>query len=264
MDTKLVQYLSKLSLFRGAPEAVLAEIAGQINVLNLAKDDVLIREGDPSDSLFVIQTGWVKVVTEGKNDQEVVLNQCGPSQIVGEMSLVDHKPRSGTVVALSPAKILEIKYYVIMQLLNEHPLLAMSLLSDMSNRVRFANAYIGEVIEWCQHIAEGDYDFVQQQIANTQGTIVVAQSDEARASAFLSAFFKMVEDVKKREEGLKNQVQQLIIQIDEVKRQQAVQEVTESEFFQDLQAMSQELRDKRHSKPKETVDLEDDEDDKEN
>ncbi len=134
----------------------------------------------------------------------------------------------------------------------------------MSDRVRFANTYIGEVIEWCQHIAEGDYDFVQQQIANTQGTIVVAQSDEARASAFLSAFFKMVEDVKKREEGLKNQVQQLIIQIDEVKRQQAVQEVTESEFFQDLQAMSQELRDKRHSKPKETVDLEDNEDDKEN
>ena len=248
MDNKLAQYLARLPLFKGAPEALLAQIANQTQVLNLAKNDVLLHQGDPSDSLFIIQTGWVKIVTEGKQGQEVVLNQSGPGQVIGEMSLLDQQPRSGSVVALSPAKILEIKYYVIMQLLNEYPLLALSFLNDMSNRVRFANAYIGEAIEWCQHIAEGNYDFVQQQVSGNQGTIVVAESYQARATAFLSAFFKMVENVKKREEGLKEQLQQLIIQIDEVKRQQAVQEVTESGLFQDLQAASQKWRAERQAK----------------
>jgi CRP-like cAMP-binding protein len=164
------------------------------------------------------------------------------------MSLIDQQPRSGTVIALTQLVALEIKYDVVLGVQNQYPTLMQAFLRDMSERVRFANAYIGEAIDWCQRIADADYDFVATQVERSQATIIdTTDSHQARANAFLSAFFKMVKNVRRREEALKQQIQQLTIQIDEVKRQQAVQEITHSEFFENLQATAKEMRDKRQS-----------------
>jgi CRP-like cAMP-binding protein len=248
-ESKAVTYLKKLSLLKDTPDEVLARIAGQVTQRELAKGDVLVRQGEPSHSLFIIRKGWVKIVAEGSGGEEVVLNQCGPGQVIGEMSLLDQKPRSNTMTAISPATVLEIKYEAVMAALNLYPRLALSFLRDMSDRLRFANAYIEETIIWSQHIATGDYDFVQKQVQETQSTIVdVSLSDQARASAFLSAFFKMIEGIRKREEKLKQQVHQLTIQIDEAKRQQAVEELTETEFFEQLQTAAQKIRAERRAR----------------
>lgn len=246
MNTKLIRFLSRVSLFKGAPQEVLEKIVKGVEVHRLPKGEVLVRQDNPSDALFIIQTGWVKVITAGKQAQEVILNQCGPGQIVGEMGLFDHRPRSNTVITISPVKILEIKYGVILQLCSEHPLLLFSFLNDLSDRLRFANTYIGETIEWCQQIAGGEYDFVEKQVADYQTTIIdLTQTHEVRANAFLSVFFKMTKEVKEREEALRHQVQQLTILIDEAQRQQDVREITESDFFKHLQTAAQELRAKR-------------------
>lgn len=249
MDPKLMNYLERLPLFKGAPPAVLAKLSDRVKILSLARGDFLVHKGDDSDSLFVIRTGWIKIVAEGPQGEEVILNQCGPGQLVGEMSLIDQKPRSNSMVAISPAEVLEVKYDAVLALLNEYPLLALSFLRDMSDRLRFANAYIEETIVWSQHIAAGNYDFVQQRVEESQSTIVNTDlTYQARASAFLSSFFKMVEGVKKREEDLKQQVQQLTIEIDEVKRQRAVKELTETEFFEQLQTTARKLREERAAK----------------
>jgi CRP-like cAMP-binding protein len=249
MDPNLISYLGKLSLFEGVPPVILAKIASEVKILSLASGDFLVHQGDASDSLFVIQTGWIKIVAKGPQGEEVVLNQCGPGQLIGEMSLIDQKPRSNSMIAIRSAEVLEIKYEAVLAMLNEYPLLAISFLRDMSDRLRFANAYIEETIIWSQHIASGDYDFVQKRVEETQYTIVgVNLSYQARANAFLSAFFKMVEGVRKREESLKQQVMQLTIEIDEVKRQKSVEELTETEFFENLQATARRLRKERAAK----------------
>jgi len=248
-NPKIVKRLKKQPLFSHSPDRVLAKIAHKVQIRELDKGDVLVRQGQASDSLFMIYTGWVKIVAQGAQGEEVVLNQYGPGQIIGETSLFDRKPHSHTIIALRPTEAMEIKYEVVREALQEHPVLAVSFLQEMSNRVRFANAYIEESIEWCRRMAAGDYGFVQEQVEQTQPTIVDAtHSDQARASAFLSVFFKMAKDIQKREEDLKRQVQQLIIEIDEVKRQREVQALTESNFFEDLQATAQKLRAERQAK----------------
>ncbi len=250
-DPKLIRYLSKQPLFKGAPEEVLAKIAGQVKTHRLAKDDVLLRKGAPSESLFIIRTGWLKVTTSDTHGEEVVLNHLGPGQVLGEMSLLDRSPRSSTAVVLRDAEIIEIAYDLILEVMEQHPVLAQSLLQEMFNRVRFANAYVEEAVEWFRHIAAGNYDFVQGQIEQSQSTVVdMSKPDHARASAFLSVFFKMIEDVKTRELQLKQQVHHLTIQIDEAKRQKAVQELTDTEFFEGLQEAAQRVRQERESRLK--------------
>lgn len=250
MDAEILESLKKLPLFREIPENILTRIAAHSEIRELNRGDILVREGEPSDSLFIIRTGWVKVVAKGVQGEEIILNQCGPGQIIGEMSLLDQEARSNTIIALSPVKLIEIKYSIILELVDESPLLTMALLRDMSSRLRFANAYIEETVEWCQQIAAGNYDFVEDQVSRTQSTIIdLTQSHQARASAFLSSFFKMVRNVRQREEGLRRQLQELTIQIDEAKRQQVVSEITETSFFEDLQAAAQKLRRKRNVEP---------------
>jgi len=255
MDSKLISYLERQSLFQGMPPQVLNKLAAKMQVRKLIKGEMLARQGDASESLFIIRTGWIKIVAEGPRQEEVVLNQCGPGQIVGEMSLIDQEPRSNSMIAISPAEILEIRYESVLVALNEHPMLALAFLRDMSDRLRFANAYIEETIIWSQHIAAGNYDFVQKRVEETKSTIVSTDlTYQARASAFLSAFFKMVEGVRQREEHLKQQVQQLTIQIDEAKRQKAVKELTETEFFENLQAAAQHAREERATREKKSTD----------
>lgn len=250
-ESKLIRHLAKQSLFKNAPDDILALIANQITIISLDKDDALVRKGDPSNSMFIIRTGWVKIVVEDDNGEEVILNHVGPGQTIGEMSLLDRQPRSSSVVALRTAEVMEIEYDVILTVLDKHSSLARSLLQEMFNRVRFANAYVEETVEWCRHISAGNYDFVQKQVEQTQSTVVdMTKSDQARASAFLSVFFKMVEDVKTRELNLKKEVHRLTIQIDENKRKQSVQELTDTEFFSELQDAARRIRQERGTKGK--------------
>ena len=248
-DAKLIKHLAKQPLFKGAPESVLAKIAHQMTTHTLDKGDILFRQGDPSASLFIIRKGWVNITARSGSGEDVVLNQYGPGQIFGELSLFDRKSRENTVIALRPTELFEVKYDVILEVLNEHPVLAVSFLQEMSDRVRFANAYIEESIAWCRHIADGDYSFVQSQIEQSQATIVDASfSHQARANAFLSVFFKMAETIRQREEDLRRKVQELIIEIDHVKRQQRVQEVVDTEYFENLQATARKIRETRKTK----------------
>jgi CRP-like cAMP-binding protein len=246
MDTKLIAYLGKSSLFKGAPEVVLAKIAAKVTLRSLTHGQTLMRKGDPSNALVIIRTGWVKVVTESGKGEEVTLNQCGPGQVLGEMSLVDRQPRSNDVITITPIEVLEIKYDDVLDIMYQHPVLAACLIGSLSERVRFANAYVEETIVWSEQIAAGNYEFVQNQVQQTQSTIVgLNLSHQARASAFLSSFFKMVEEVKEREENLKRRLEQLTIEIDEVKRQKAVKELTDTEFFENLQVAAKKLRQDR-------------------
>ena len=248
-DPKLIRHLKHQPLFKSTPEAILAQIANKIEQRSLPQGGILFHEGDPSSSLFIIRSGWVKAVSLNHNEEEVTLNQYGPGQIIGEISLIDNQPRENTIIALRPLDVMEIKYDDVLQLLDEHPVMARSLLQEMVSRVRFANAYIEETMEWFRQIASGNYDFVEDQLEESQSTIIdLAQSHEARAGAFLSAFFKMIKGVRKREEDLKQQVQQLTIEIDKVKQQQTVGELTGTEFFQELKAAAQKLRDERDAK----------------
>ena len=250
-DEKLVRHLKKQSLFANTPDDVLAQLATQIEIRSLEQGDVLLQQNAPSESLFIIRKGWFKVTTNNYDGEEVMLDQYGPGQLIGELSLLDRMPRENSVIALRPAEVIEIKYDVVLGLLDQHPALARSLMQEMSSRVRFANAYTEEAIDWCRHIATGDYAFVQNQVKQTQSTIIGAtQSYQARAGAFLSVFFKMIDQVREREENLKKQVHELKIQIDEVQRQKSVKDLTETEFFEDLQATARKLRQEREDKRK--------------
>ncbi len=243
---KTISDLKKIPIFSDLPDDVIADLAVKLETRHLEENETLFHRGDPASALYVIKTGWVKIVTEDAGGEELVLNQCGPGEAIGEMSLIDEEARSASVIALSPADVLRLERADFMDVLTAHPQLSLGVMRYLSNRLRFNTTYIEQAIELSQRIAEGDYDFAMDQIQASQSSVMGdGLSAEDRAGRLLSAFFTMVKGVKAREEELKEKLQQLTIEIDEAKRRQEFESLTSSSFFSELKATAQKLREER-------------------
>jgi CRP-like cAMP-binding protein len=237
-----VEELRKIPFIHGLPDQAIAELAQQVQHRRLEKGQVLFRKGEPGASLYLIRSGWVKIVTENHEGGELVLNHCGPGEVVGEMSLIDQEPRSAGVVTLSPVEVLELKRETFMEVLSQQPLLALDVMRNFSARMRFATTYIEKAIEWSHRIAEGDYHFTLEEIVSESGVVDRTKADETRAAELLAAFFHMAEVVRDREETLKQQLQDLTIEIDEAKRRRSFEQVAQSDFFKDLRSTVRQMR----------------------
>jgi CRP/FNR family cyclic AMP-dependent transcriptional regulator len=97
--------------------------------------EVIVRQGEIGDSMFVIQEGRVGVFLE-RDGEEILLAEPGAGEIIGEMAIFEHKPRSATVKALGVARILTIDRKNFMRRVSEDPSLAFRILETMSHRIR--------------------------------------------------------------------------------------------------------------------------------
>jgi CRP-like cAMP-binding protein len=97
--------------------------------------DVIIRQGDVGDCMYVIQEGQVEVVHESQG-REIQLQVHGPGAFFGEMAIFDKDVRSATVRALGEAKVLTVDKKNLMRRVHEDPSLAFKLVETMSQRIR--------------------------------------------------------------------------------------------------------------------------------
>jgi len=97
--------------------------------------EMIIRQGEMGDCMYVIQDGQVEVVTDAGN-QEIQLAILGRNEFFGEMAIFEHEIRSATVRALGPTRILTVDHKNFLRRIHEDPSLAYRLMEVMSNRVR--------------------------------------------------------------------------------------------------------------------------------
>ncbi|OLC11860.1 MAG: hypothetical protein AUH44_01290 [Chloroflexi bacterium 13_1_40CM_68_15] len=68
---------------------------------------VLMRQGDPSETMHVLLTGRVRVEREQSPEGKVLLAELGANEVVGEIGVLDHAPRSATVTAIEATETLD-------------------------------------------------------------------------------------------------------------------------------------------------------------
>jgi len=242
MSVDIIQQLKETVLFRELNDEALATIAQEASTRKLVKDEVLMRKGDAGDSLFLVHYGEMKIVTEDSKGDELIINKCGPGEVIGEMALIDDVPRSATVIALEDVEVLELRHDVFEKILETRPDVSISIIRNYSSRLRFSTTYIEKAIDWAQMIAEGDYSFIENpQHEDEEGNT----ADDDKAIQLLSAFFAMVHKVKEREDVLKEQLEKLTFEIDQTRRQKEFEEITGTEFYAQLKEQAKELRKKR-------------------
>jgi CRP-like cAMP-binding protein len=241
MAEDITTQLKNCFLFQGLSEEALAAVAQKASMRDLKQGDALMRRGETGDSLFMVNEGWFKIVTEDAQGGELIINKTAPGETLGEMALLDEAPRSAGAIALTPARVLELKKDAFYEILDQRPDVALTIIRSLSSRLRFSTTYIQKAIDWSQKIAAGDYGFIE----NTQQALRQTDSDEDKANQLLSAFFQMVRSVKAREDNLKQQLERLTLEIDEARRKQEFEEIVGTDFYANLKEQAKRLRAQR-------------------
>lgn len=103
--------------------------------------EVIVRQGEAGDGLFVIQAGQLEILSEN-HGRETRLRVAGEGELIGEMAVFEREVRSATVRALGEARVLTIDRRNFLRRINEDPSLAFRLVEAMSHRIRELSAEI--------------------------------------------------------------------------------------------------------------------------
>jgi len=98
----ITQQLKTVHLFRGLSPAQLERLGSITQVARYNTGDVIFRQDDPGDHLYIITRGQVEVEVTGDDGAPHAAVFLGAGQVFGEMALLDQGPRSATVIAAQP------------------------------------------------------------------------------------------------------------------------------------------------------------------
>jgi len=118
------------------PEAELRALASRGRVRSYPPGAIIFREGGPGDSLHVVVEGSVRIVVLSATGEEATVALLGPGEFVGDLALLDGRPRSASAIASLPTKTLVVTRGDFKQWLSEQPRAALALLETLSLRVR--------------------------------------------------------------------------------------------------------------------------------
>ena len=129
-----VLFLKSVEIFKKIPAENLSRVAYIAQEVNFAKDELIIKQGDEGDCLYIILQGSVKILV---NEKEVA--QLGEKAVVGEMAILDNEPRSASVVAPDAVTALRIDQEDFYQLMNEKSEISYGIIQYLIHRLREAN-----------------------------------------------------------------------------------------------------------------------------
>jgi CRP-like cAMP-binding protein len=135
-------FLRNVPIVAELEDKVLEKIAKVGTRQKYKPGNIVVIEQESGAALFVIISGKVKVVRMDEEGHEVILSLFGPGEFFGEMSLLDGQARSASVVATTKSELFMIHRRDFIELLNEFPAVAISLLSELAMRLRKADMQI--------------------------------------------------------------------------------------------------------------------------
>ena len=142
-------HLREIGLFGALSDEVLEHLARTLGTLRVQPGDVLFREGDPGREMFVVLDGEVEVMKKSRRGREMRVALLGPSDCFGEMSLIDVQPRSATVRAVAPTRLLRVSSEDFDALyrhdLKSYTLIILNVARDLSRRLRTTDGILADI-----------------------------------------------------------------------------------------------------------------------
>lgn len=106
--------------------------------------EILVRQGDVGDSMFVIQEGQAEILVE-RDGVEARVRVAGVGEIIGEMAVFERETRSATVRAIGELRALTIDKRNFMRQIAEDPSVAFRVVQSMSSRIRELSNQVAEL-----------------------------------------------------------------------------------------------------------------------
>src|SRR5499433_2695397 len=159
-DAKLVLFLKNVKLFAELSNESLAKLGSCLKIAEFPASEVIVREGAPGVSMYIIKSGLVEVRKKDTTTGfDFLVAQLSEGAAVGEMSLLTGRPRSATVTTVQPTVVFTLNRADFRVLLTQHPEISLGLARILAERLEDATRHVG-------------IDFVNLQKANFDPRVV--------------------------------------------------------------------------------------------
>ncbi len=149
---EIAEFLQNVRLFREVDRPALLALTARLRERRLRKGQVLFREGDQGEEMFLVRDGSILVSKAVTGKVEQVLARFGPGDFFGEMSLFDRSPRSATIQAESEATLLALDRDNLSDLIEVNPRAAAAffhgLVQVFIERLRASGELVAEITRW--------------------------------------------------------------------------------------------------------------------
>jgi CRP-like cAMP-binding protein len=165
--SELATLLRHVPAFEELAPPDLLRVADVVVPRSFEPGDVVFREGDDSDTCYVVRSGHARAIREHHDGRQLTLATFGPGDIFGELAMFDDERRSATVEAVGSLEVLGILGGDMRRLMREHSDIAVKLVIGLGRRLRAAN----------ERLARQSFSTVQSRVAAVLGQLV----EQARA-----------------------------------------------------------------------------------
>jgi CRP/FNR family cyclic AMP-dependent transcriptional regulator len=124
-------FLRSVPLFTGMTDAAIESVGGLTHEVQFASGQELVRQGQEGDSFLVIVEGRARVVQNGDT-----LGELGPGDYLGEIALIDGRPRTATVTAIDPVRALVVERSDFRRLIDNFSAVRFHVLTVLTQRIR--------------------------------------------------------------------------------------------------------------------------------
>ena len=152
-DSNELSLLRQVELFQGIDTAELQLIAEEMTEQSYDDGEVLFREGDPGDRLFILLSGAMNVYVE-RDGKVISYNRLQAGEFFGEMALIEAVPRSATVRAEAPSVCLTLSREGFLGILQRHPLIVLRMMKDLFPRLRRTNVQLQDYASRLADVAD--------------------------------------------------------------------------------------------------------------
>ena len=165
-----VNLLGQVPVFETLAPEDLQHVAEVAVPRRFAPHQVIFREGDNSDTCYVVRSGHARAMREHVDGRTLALAHFGPGDIFGELAMFDDESRSATVETLDAVDAIALAGSDMRRLLRQHPEIAVKLVISLGRRLREAN----------ERLARQSFQTVQSRVAVVlDGLVKQAQSEGA-------------------------------------------------------------------------------------
>jgi CRP/FNR family cyclic AMP-dependent transcriptional regulator len=141
----VLQTLRGMALFDGLTDAELCALADNSGKRTFGKGVFIFHKDSPGQVLYIIESGQVRLFIISDTGQEISTNVFGPGEVFGELAVLDGRPRASGAVALETTVVLTLQREDLLRFLETCPFLAMSLMRELTTRLRYATRYIEDL-----------------------------------------------------------------------------------------------------------------------
>lgn len=137
LSTKeIAALLRRVPLFQDLDDAALNLFARVAQLQSLAAEQYLFYQDDPGDAAYVVRSGTIAIVITTGDGRELVINELGAGECLGELSLLTNAPRSASAVARTDSKVLRLPLIEFLQAMERQPKLMRHILQVTAQRLR--------------------------------------------------------------------------------------------------------------------------------